>query len=92
MGGLAFLVLALAPPAHARETAKFKVLSISGATTADRAVVYEPTQYGDTCAFTQAERDTVIAPGTSTKVRLPGNVGFDHHSTRARPCALLVNA
>ena len=56
MGGLAFLVLALAPPAHARETAKFKVLSISGATTADRAVVYEPTQYGDTCAFTQTER------------------------------------
>ena len=56
MSGLALLVLAPAPQAHARETEKFKILSVSGKTTADRAVVYEPTQYGDTCAFTQTER------------------------------------
>jgi hypothetical protein len=48
-------VLALAPQAEARESAKFKFISLSGATTMDRSVVYDPTQYGDTCSFTQTE-------------------------------------
>jgi hypothetical protein len=49
-------ILILAPTAEARKSAKFKVLSLSGTTVADRHVVYEPSPYGDTCEFTQTER------------------------------------
>jgi hypothetical protein len=53
-GVLATTVLSLAPQAQARDSAKFKVLSISGTTTAVRQVVYEPSFYGS-CSFTQTE-------------------------------------
>jgi hypothetical protein len=49
------LALALAPQAQARETAKFKVLSISGSETSTRDSVYDPSDYGS-CAFTMTER------------------------------------
>jgi hypothetical protein len=52
---LAATVLALAPQAQARETAKFKVLSISGAETSKRDSVYDPSDFGS-CAFTMTER------------------------------------
>ena len=54
--GLTAIMLALAPHALARDSAKFKVLSLSGTSTTDRHVAYEPTPYGDTCSFTQTER------------------------------------
>jgi hypothetical protein len=50
------VALAFASQAQARESEKFKVLSVSGTTTSSRDVVYEPSPYGDTCAFTQTER------------------------------------
>lgn len=51
------LALALAPQAQARETAKFKVLSISGTGTSTRDVVYAPSQYDyGSCAWSQTER------------------------------------
>ena len=49
------LALALAPQAQARDSAKFKVLSISGSMTSTRDSVYDPSDFGS-CAFTQAER------------------------------------
>jgi hypothetical protein len=49
------IALALAPQAQARDTAKFKVLSISGTETSARDVVYEPSDFGS-CAFSQSER------------------------------------
>lgn len=49
------LALALAPQAQARETAKFRVLSISGSETLTRDVVYAPSIYGS-CAWSQVER------------------------------------
>lgn len=55
-GVLATTVLMLVPQAQARESAKFKVISLSGATTMDRTVVYDPSPYGDYCSFTQTER------------------------------------
>ena len=54
-GVLAAIVLALAPQAQARDSAKFKVLSVSGGTTSARDVVYDPSPFGS-CAFTQTER------------------------------------
>lgn len=51
----AMLAFAFAPQAHARDSAKFKVLSISGTTTAARDVVYEPSDFGS-CSFSQTER------------------------------------
>lgn len=56
VSGLAAIMLALAPSALARESAKFKVLSLSGTSTTDRQVAYDPSPYGDTCSFTQTER------------------------------------
>ena len=56
MSGLAAIMLAMAPHAQARDSAKFKVLSLSGTTATDRHVEYEPSPYGDTCSFTQTER------------------------------------
>ena len=53
---LAAIMLALAPQALARDSAKFKVLSLSGTLATDRHVVYESSRYGDTCSFTQTER------------------------------------
>jgi len=51
---LAATVLALAPQAQARETAKFKVLSISGSETVTRDAVYEPSEFDFTsCALSQ---------------------------------------
>ena len=55
-GVLAMTVLVFVPQAQARDSAKFKFISLSGATTMDRTVVYDPSQYGDTCSFTQTER------------------------------------
>jgi hypothetical protein len=49
------LALVLAPQAQARETAKFNVLSVSGAETVTRDVVYEPSNFGS-CAFSQTGR------------------------------------
>lgn len=49
------LALALAPQAQARDSAKFKVLSISGTETSTRDSVYDPSDFGS-CAFTQTER------------------------------------
>jgi hypothetical protein len=54
-GVASMLVLAVAPHAQARETAKFKVLSISGTSTSARESVYDPSDYGS-CAFTHTER------------------------------------
>jgi hypothetical protein len=48
-------VLALAAPAQARDSAKFKVLSISGTETSTRDVVYAPSIYGS-CSWSQTER------------------------------------
>ena len=48
--------IALAPQAQARDSAKFKVNSLSGTTTMERQVVYDPSPYGDFCSFTQTER------------------------------------
>ena len=56
VSGLAAIMLTVAPPALGRESAKFKVLSLSGTSTADRQVAYAPSPYGDTCSFTQTER------------------------------------
>ena len=56
VSGLAAIMLALAPSALARDSAKFKVLSLSGTSTTDRHMAYEPSRYGDTCSFTQTER------------------------------------
>jgi hypothetical protein len=53
-GGLTMILLALAPGAQARDSAKFKFLSISGSTTSARDVVYDPSPYGS-CSFTQTE-------------------------------------
>ena len=51
------LALALAPQAQARETAKFKVLSISGSRTLTRDVVYAPSIYDyGSCAWSAVER------------------------------------
>jgi hypothetical protein len=55
-GVLAALALVVAPHAQARDSAKFKILSLSGTTTTDRQVVYDPSPYGDYCSFTQTER------------------------------------
>jgi hypothetical protein len=57
LGGMATLVLALAPQAQARDSAKFKILSLSGTTAMERHVVYEPPTNGatSTCSFTQTE-------------------------------------
>ena len=55
-GSTAMMVLALAPQAQARDSAKFKVLSLSGTSAKERHVVYDPSPYGDTCSFTQTER------------------------------------
>lgn len=55
VGVVAALCLTVAPPAQARETAKFKLLSAAGSTTSTRDVVYDPNPYGS-CSFTQAER------------------------------------
>lgn len=52
-GVLATIVFA--PHAQARETAKFKVLSITGSETTTRDVVYAPSIYGS-CAWSQVER------------------------------------
>jgi hypothetical protein len=52
---VAAILLALAPAAEARESAKFRFLSISGATTSTRDVVYDPSPYGS-CSFFQTER------------------------------------
>jgi hypothetical protein len=49
------ITLVLAPQAQARETAKFKVLSIDGTTTSTRDTVYDPSDFGS-CAFTMTER------------------------------------
>jgi hypothetical protein len=54
-GVLAATVLALAPEAQARDSAKFKVLSISGTETTTRDVAYAPSIYGS-CAWSQVER------------------------------------
>jgi hypothetical protein len=56
VSGLAAIMLILAPPALARKSAKFKVLSLSGTTAVDRHVVYEPSPYGDHCSYTQTEQ------------------------------------
>jgi hypothetical protein len=48
-------ILAQAPPAQARNSAKFKMLSISGSTTGSRDVVYDPLPF-TSCSFTQTER------------------------------------
>jgi hypothetical protein len=55
VSGLAAIMLAMAPQALARDSAKFKVLSLSGTTATDRHVTYEPSPYGDTCSYTQTE-------------------------------------
>lgn len=52
---LATIVLALAPQAQARDSAKFKVLSISGTESFTRDVVYPPSDFGS-CAFAMTER------------------------------------
>lgn len=52
---LAATVLALAPLAQARDSEKFKMLSISGTETTTRDVVYAPSIYGS-CAWSQIER------------------------------------
>ena len=54
-GVLATIVLALAPQAQARDSAKFKVLSISGTESFTRDVVYPPSDFGS-CAFAMTER------------------------------------
>ncbi len=54
IGPLAMIVLALAPQAQARESAKFKVLSLSGTTTGREDVVYKPSAYPP-CAYSQTE-------------------------------------
>jgi hypothetical protein len=54
-GAVATAVLILAPTAQARQSAKFKVLSLSGTTATDIHVAYG-TQYGDTCEYTWTER------------------------------------
>jgi len=54
-GVIAIVLLALAPEANARQTAKFKVLSITGSETSTRDVVYAPSIYGS-CVWTQVER------------------------------------
>jgi hypothetical protein len=51
---LAATVLALAPQAQARDSAKFKVLSVTGTTTSTRESVYDEAPYGP-CAFTMTE-------------------------------------
>lgn len=56
--GATLIAMAVAPQADARLSAKFKVLSLSGSTTMERHVAYEPSPYGDTCEFTQTERIT----------------------------------
>ena len=53
---LVAITLALAAQAQARDSAKFKILSLSGTTATERHVTYAPSPYGDTCSFTQTER------------------------------------
>lgn len=53
-GFLAVFGLAFAPQAEARDSAKFKVLSINGTTTSARDVFYEPSDFGS-CSFSQTE-------------------------------------
>jgi hypothetical protein len=53
-GVLAAGLVALVPQANARETAKFKVLGVSGSETTVRDAAYDPSIYGS-CAFTTTE-------------------------------------
>ncbi len=55
IGVVAALAFVFAPQAQARDSAKFKVLSISGTTTSDRTSVYDPSEFGS-CSFTHTER------------------------------------
>ncbi len=55
VGVVAALCLVVAPPAQARDTAKFKLLSVAGSTTGTRDAAYDPNPYGS-CSFTQTER------------------------------------
>lgn len=48
------LILALAPPAQARSTAKFKILRLSGSSTSSRDSVYDPQPF-TSCSYTRKE-------------------------------------
>ena len=55
------LVLAFAPSAQARSSAKFKLLSVSGSMTGSRDVVYDPSPF-TSCSFSQTQ--TISFHGT----------------------------